>query len=618
MSLQPAYRVGQFDTTQALRMAVDIIDRSGVVDLIQPGLPPQTRRGPKTRLPQYQLRAVLIVMFELAWAGKKLSWPNAAKALWFRYSKKQLALIGLTGWRDSDRSRSMRAALKGAGPQTPAARKAARRMWKAEVQRLQEFADKAFAPIDDTPLPANVRHPQDAYKAARQSTPALQDAHTRQKQVVNALVYASLLHGNAARHPHLDPTNLTDGILKHYTHDVAIDEKEVVVSLGHGRKGTRPVVSIATPFKKVRREKSPDAFGLTIAVAIARPNNRRIPNVALGIALHDPGPGSRQGALDALNAQAVTTTRPPVTGAARHYVIFDEGYTPRDHLNADLIDRGYSAVWKYQSKWITTRTLAPAETGDAPITLFNGRPVCPGMPLSQLRDLDGFDAPDPKESDDVLGPELLAHAPSEALLSAVAMGRNGRPKKAKRPGRGRPAKGTPDLEGHYTVELVCPAIENRARCGIVVDSLALDSTVEDVPAPPRHNQPRCCTNGTQTVRLNPAEVKIFQDKMVGTWDHEDLYRVARARNEAFNARVMDDQNGNLKLGTFTFNKNAPVALATAMTIAVANTHVLLQWDDTLDDNFGQHPWETGRARKRNRASLIAQARIKRPEVPPGP
>jgi hypothetical protein len=96
--------------------------------------------------------------------------------------------------------------------------------------------------------------------------------------------------------------------------------------------------------------------------------------------------------------------------------------------------------------------------------------------------------------------------------------------------------------------------------------------------------------------------------MVGTWEHEDLYATARSRNEAFNSQLIDDQTGNLKHGTFTFNKNAPVALAIAMTVAVTNLHVLQQWDDTLDDHQGQHPWETGRTRKRTRANLMAQAR----------
>lgn len=603
MTVKPAFHPGADDTTEALQTAVDIIDRSAVALMMQPGVPPQNQPGRPSILPQYQLRAVLITMLELAWACKKLSWPNVVRALWFRYTREQLAIVGLPNWRCPDRRAAMRPHITRRG--TRQERLAARRVFKAEVQRLQDFVDSALATIDDTPLPANRRHGKAAYKAAVLATPELVARNDLQKKVINAIVFASLTHGNAVRHPDLDPTDLTAGILRHYCHDVAIDEHEVTVSLANTNKNTRPVVGMATDFAHVRREKYADAIGLTIAVAVARPQNRRIPNLALGIALHDPSGGSRQGVLDCLAGQAITQTRPKPNGAARHYVITDMGYVGRDGLNAQLIDRGYSLVTKYPSNWQTTHELAAGPPETTALPLFNGKPLCPGVTPRILNNLTPFEAPNPRT---MTGEQLVAHEPAETFLSAMAMGRAGRPVRAKRAKSGRPRIGSKPLEGVYTVELVCPALEMRARCGIVTESIKLPPTVPAVPNPPIENPPRCCTDGTITLRLQPEHVKIFQDKMVGTWDHEDLYGTTRSRNEAYNAQLIDEQTGNLRHRTFTFNKNAPVALAIAMTVAVTNLRVLQQWDDTLDTNLGKIPWETGRKHKKERAATKAAAR----------
>jgi hypothetical protein len=89
-------------TDERVARAERWIDLSGILDHLAPaerGL--RAGAGRPVQLVQYSIRALLIVMAEIALDGRPLTWAEITLTIWCRYSDKILRRLGLEGIRDA-------------------------------------------------------------------------------------------------------------------------------------------------------------------------------------------------------------------------------------------------------------------------------------------------------------------------------------------------------------------------------------------------------------------------------------------------------------------------------------------------------------------------------------
>lgn len=654
MSVSPQHRISSSDRTRFLEMAGKVIDHADIVHLLEPakaatssstaGANQGSRgRGRPPVRPQLAARPLLLVMFELVWSGSVVSWAAVAERLWFVYSKKELKLIGLPkNWRDEKLATKMR--LSGKEKSTRKKRARAAKRWHAEVKRITAIADRIFATIDDTALPANRVHSAAAIDAALKARPELVALTAAKNHVMNRLGVAALIYFNQQNHPELaDPADLHAGILRHHRFDLGVDEHVAAVAHLKYADGERQhdkggktaasdredAVAATTPGNagssrrspnrrssakqdsgggKTRRHGVAEAIGITAVQAIARPTGHRVPNVILGFGLGTPSAASVHGTMTALDAVDQNTTRTPPTGKARQYVIADMGYTTADHMNARLIDRGYSLVGQYAGRSGRARAVGPGpnvpadETG-APV-LFNGVVLCPAA-ASLASKLTTFKHP---ETERMSSKQKAEHDKVAQLLKRYIMPTDGRIESATRAGRGRPRVGEEPLVDNYRLPVICPAEEGKLRCPLVPSSFAAlgpEVPISDDP-PLEEPRPHCCTKKFSSIHLDSSTVKWWQEHMVGSWEHADLLSLGRTRTEAPFSQLTRRGGGNLNFGTIAFHKRGAVAIVIGLAIAATNIHTMQQWESVLDTNGGEPPRESGEIKKRQRQAEICR------------
>lgn len=632
MPIASVHRPHADDTDAALATANDLVDRSGAVELIEnaadTNVVPIThatggRGGAPVRLPQYSVAMFLKVLFEMAWRGDSFTWTRFAFAVWFRYTDRQMALIGLQGWRDAARAASMRPAASTAvgevtsyvrvlGDEDKRRLEASQRMWRNEVARLQDQMTRLLAPIDDTPLAAARRHTRSETAQAR--TPAHDAARDLCHEVRNRLVRAGLEVANGRYYPDVTADDLFGGLLRDFKGDVGVDEHNVVVSTAYGyTNAERSSKSLARYAGHVRREGEAMAIGLSAAIAVGRAESPQVPPVLVGFDLHDAASEAHQGARNALAAMETVGLRPTVGGRGHQYVVGDKAYPAYIGFNQHLLANGWSIVGKYPGVTEKGRggpafvDMAPAGAPASGPFQFNGAILCPGIGAKYLAENRGFDIPRDQE----LTTEWLASNDTKVRqLTSAVMSTNGRPKPRKHARRGRPSLHAEPIENQWTLEVRCPAAANKpkVRCPRVAASLALpEDEFPTLHLAPKIDEPapKCCTDdyGAMQIVLDEKHIKNWQTKMVGSWDHEDLYSPARTANEAYFGRLMDPKTGDLVIGKIEWQRNAFVALAVTASVLVTNARVVDKWEEKLRANGGNPPPGPGPRRRALREYL---------------
>jgi len=631
MTIAMPNRAHASETTRLLTIALEVIDHSGLIPLIEQNVEPKSNAGRKIELVPYKIRAMLAVLFEMMWSGVVISYRDLAYAFNFRLTEAEMELIGQEDFRDPQRIADMRPAkwvdkmaeveppadhVKSL-PKTALSAKEVRNKWEAEYTRCRTAMEEALEPFNDNALPADRRHTNKAMKAAIKAAD-LSHRTILREELMSRMVFGSLLQANAERYPDIEPDDLLNGILRGWTGDLAIDETHLDESIAAYADPTRKDTNLAPACqlssfdgKENTRLSFPNAIGLTMAMTVSRPDRRRIPTLATGLWVHEPRAAHKGAVLAILDRMEDLGLRPPSKSNNLQYVIADMAYPNLTGLNEEIIARrrglirAFTKTEKKSSRVSELKSNPNHKRGDAG-WLYNGACLCPGISREFLA-RDAFDVPRDANGHVVLTPKgLHDHALREATLEAVVMPPHSRFVKAsgRRPGR-QPLFLEPKEE-LWKQRVFCPARAGKVRCPMFppsmkahepgdVQTLLPDFTYED--------RPTTCKSPTTTVYFTTEQMKLVSPILVGSWAWSDLYTAARAVNESYHATLIASGLGNLMRGQIKPRKNAPKSLMIAMAVAVTNLKKMESWDETLERNRGEAPWSPDRNNRQIRAAI---------------
>lgn len=629
MAIGAASRTTKSERRANLADAIGMVDQSGIVEEIESSPIALARNprgaGAKARLTPYPLRTSLCVWQEIALSGNVMAFVNIGRRLLFEYDAAELELLGPGFFRDEERIAQMRAVSHLDPSGKPVLReneKAGFRMYCSEYQRHWSIFTRQLEALNDNPKKASRAWPGADIEKARR-TADLAPRTALREHVANRIVAASVEYKNGLLFPHLQPTDLHQGVLQDHRGDIAVDLTPVDVNISRHRgdqskeQRTFSRNQMVTYFPKNRRMKWPGVVGLTLGVAVGRAGGPRTPNVALSMALSQAKAAHREAAIVCLDAIEQAGHRPPRVGRERQLFIADIAYQDLVGLNADyLIPNDWSPVFKFaktENVIQELRAIDPDTKESRSVgNLFRGIPMCPLAEVEALRARDTFDAPEP----DVVDGEpvydrgtLELYERDSAWFDARRAGPHGNPQRRakRRPGRPSEAEKSAAVELETVIRMRCPALNGQIRCALRKDAESwknLDLDIGD--SPPRERTP-LCKQGTVTVRLTDLQAKHIQPFLVGSWDHHDNYQSSRAYNEAFHSQLIAPNVGGLRRGQITTFKNAPFTISVAMLVAAANIRAIDRWKQNLDAD-GKSPDVASTRRRRLRAATLKQRR----------
>lgn len=641
MTIQaPATHTLNHETTEHLLKALAVVTEADLGGILtraretQGTVIPQQRRGPRAQYVPYTATALACALYELKASGRASSLKEMLDALWFRYTEAELALIGVEGLRDPGRLSAMTPDYAGMSPEEKGtATVKAQRVYEAEYQRLVVAFDSIFDPIDDTPLKANHRRNSDDPAKGRRPTVA-QVAHAAKRvalkpkraaklQVVNAVIAASLRVENLERHRDSD---VFTGILSEYKGHVAVDETHVIDAFGDLPKGVAPGNYLSRIHGHTReggKKGFRAAVGLTLGLTAADPTqDHNVPELCLGASIHHPTGGLGDAVRDILHAVESNGLRKPSGSNGTQYWVFDGGYTENESLNVDLTAAGLGMVMKYSKTRRVLFEVGAVNNSDGTkadgVYLFNGVPLCPGAARRRLEELaHKFKKPEEARMSDE---QLLAHAEVLAELEPLRMRTNGRPQLAALRKRGGQSKTAPtEPEQVMKVTLTCPMVSGNVRCPLFAEfNDPAFAHLPEVPDAPTHldpeQRPACCrnANGNMTVNVPLDAFKIWQDFMVGSFEHADWYTGPRSNDERYNSLLKRAHGGTGLSRRSIAPRKAPFyALTLAMSIAVTNRRALQTFEANINTRGGTKPAPPGKKNRSDRKVRLKKARESR-------
>lgn len=563
---------------------IPIIDKSNIAPTLTGWAQPKSAAGAPRKYGSYTVRGVLIAMFQIAYAERPMSVAELFKTIWFDYTDAQLAKIGMGDLRT---------------PQRIHAIATNERAERAEYQRLWDFIKTMFAPIDDTPMPANRRHTKDEAKTARAAASLnLKDQTDRRRTLVNDLIAATI-----------DPT-----ILDGWRGDIAIDEHVVntatnsyqyFADTSRSKHGGAPMASW---YPKQNRVGKGWHVGLTRIISTSRPYENRVPTLCLAIDVQQATAGNVAAALNCIDAMTERNLRPNKGHKDRQYLITDMGYSRSTGFNVNALKRGYTLLMNLPKNERHFRDLGPAAdpTGtDSGPYLFKSAILCPGAHrLTQQTILNP-----PGDDADLV--TLRAFAKQEAAIAARTMPLNGHPKiEVLRPA-GRPKAGAAPAPTVIKLQVQCPAAAGKIRCPLLGQDHYTDPTKQHLPEigtdAPFDHPPKVCRSQYTTLTLTPEQYRQYQPLMAGSWEHADWMASNRSRDEGFNAYLTRSEGGHLQDRSVYARRNPNITITIALGVATANLKAQDAWHTAIRRNNGQIPKEARAHIKARRDNLLAAA-----------
>lgn len=608
-----------------LKLANDWVEQSGLLTILGPaqlGMKPGA--GHPVVHGQYSTRGLLVAMCEMCIDLREMSYTELTRTIWFDYDDAILARLEMPGVRDARSVAEFDAVDPDKNPDPTAAQLHAAELAEDRVRhRIIKAFEQATLPINDNVAPADARHTNAELKRLGKLNDRTEQRAAR-IAAVNGLIQGSLFAANKARHKGIDPRDLRSGILKGWAGDVAIDETDhdhSIATKGRGTKLTKatayhPISELVEVFTKPgSRLKWPNALGLSFGIAVSRPENRRVPSVAIAGSIDKPSSGSIPGALAVLDAIDSAGIRPPRRSNSHSYAVVDMAYPHGIVWAAELLKRGYSYA---SSLRVNRRRHHPLTSTDAPggvvsAHLLNGVPVCPGLSSTAVAAIK-YDAPEQIVVNGVRtyrGEDLHRHDEMTRLLRPVLMPTHGRPVRAPDRGAGRPRAGVQPRPDIFKLRVMCPAVAGEARCPLVPESMEQPPGVPLIPDPPLDNPPPTCRNSFTTLRLTADQFKDYQHRISGSFESADLISSCRSRNEGFHANLYNASSGNLVRGNIKPWKNAFLSLAVAMAVGATNFRVIERWDVVVKFNGGKAPLEPRANHERTRRNVLAAYRANR-------
>lgn len=545
MTIRGLDGVSQMNFTGALQIGVDLLTKSGVADRLQTELDAKRGKGRPNTLPRYTVMAVLGTLFHLMYSGMPPSLANVLRCLWIEYTPAQLAILGLPAdWRDEARLASMHG-IPG--------------IQDAEYKRLQAAVVAMLAPIDDTPYKANGNITwAEAEKALADNTEALRPLTERRHLAMNDILAASV------------PVELLAAFQGHLSTDlhnfVFCPNPRAEPTAKHRKKKSPPMAGY-TP--KSKRFDGADVVGLTLAIAVGKPGEPELPNIALGMATGPSVAADTNGSLIAIDAADRHPVARKAAGNAQRAVIGDKAYPYARGFTAELNERGRFMLGDFRAEQAHVIDLwAKPQDTDCP-RLVNGCIVCPGIPRAVLETAD----PRLHETYDDMSIDQLRSV--DQLYKRIEAGRmptNGRPKRSIKRKPGRPSKkDDAPAETVFKVEVFCPARRGKIRCPRVPESMT--SKAEHLATPPEDTMSYVCTGGPNSktqLSISEMDFKNYSPLMAGTLEHHSFYKHARAHNEGFHTYIVSPDSGNLRDRSVRVRRSSEISIIIAFAVAISN------------------------------------------------
>ena len=562
---------------------------TSVVDDIETWLAesPMGTPTPKPGSITYTPLAILVGLYLLGRSHRPAALSQLSSLLLLECTPEQRVLLGM----DADLS-DTRLPLIVAGLEPDATHqqaKTSRTEQAREYARLHRYLTRITTPFDPSPFPRsnhkllnkerlaiahNTDHPRRRIDAATEAL-HLERLH----EVLNKIVAASALNAPS------------DG----YRGDIAADETIVTVlpiRYGHGHADYLKSAIDADAWywnpkddpadhepgtqSAATSPRSGHGYGITLIVRAARPYDRQIPNVAVGIHVGRPTGGS-------VRAFATAHSRAKrhglINGSRSPYVIADMGYSPKNGWADYLLEHGYRTVADYPKHWLPVSELADTDTEQQPApgpVIVAGQILCPGArdphnPFPELK-YRGTQ-PEPPAS-------IIERDRRIRLHQALTMPIKEQPRRLKsRPrntNRAQGAKGrTAPSPYTHTITVQCPHLQGRAYCAIHhKPGTNRPEGLPDVPNPPHlHNpelRPKACRSAVTNYKLTNKQLKKLQALPWGSFIHDDYYQTVRSSNERFHSTLKNVNSGGLQNEVTQIRGIAKNGLIFAIAVSITN------------------------------------------------
>ncbi len=554
----------------ALRLAVRLIDSSGVVDLFE-GWKSEERRGPGGRPATFPMRALLVGFAVCVLTDQPPLLMSVCDVMFRQMSPEWQARLGI--------------------PEPPAPNNV--QAWSAVYRNVRTRFHAIEDLIDSSPSPKNRRLDQETFvrrteeNRARRSEEEWDEREQRLVEILNRLLESSF-------------SLLPRDVRRAYKGTVGVDATPVrsfaratKYAKGGRKRDARavevysadPDAGYYTRESDARddgdgRHGSDKSFWAREATLVVTapddPDNPDVPSVALGMApLHTPGQRPGQHGVVAL---ASVRSR----GHPAGYLVADRAYSsakPED-FQGPVTAMGYQPVYDLKSDQLGVKG------GYQGFLFIEGAYYCPSIPKDLINATIDY----------------REHRIDEETYQARI--------EERRQLRARP-KTAPDADGY--VRLQCPAAGAKpvARCPLKPKSerKAEGVRVRISPSPElRSHPPACCSQ--DTITLPPTEgVKFRQPLHFGSTEWHERYRSIRSANEGMNGFVKDPAHEALgEAGRRRVMGRAAQSLIVAFLLMAANVRKILAFRANRLRTSAERPVR----RRRRRAN---PATIWRPKAP---
>jgi len=279
----------------------------------------------------------------------------------------------------------------------------------------------------------------------------------------------------------------------------------------------------------------------------------------------------------------------PAGSRSRPRFIVDMGYSIKKAFPALMLDKGYTAIFRYpvtttltepsgQAQGAASRPLGPIQ--------FAGAFYCPAAE-SLLHEHQV-----PKTRDLLANGGFHAHDAKLRSVLPFLMGTNSRPFFGK--SRGRPRLGA--LPKHEVkVELVCPAVQARVQCPLKPASMEIAALGTPMATPNwRAEDRQCCATSTMTLTLTEPQFQKAQwGPVPGSWEHTLQFEAGRALTEQRFSLLKSPHITSITEMTWGPRREPMVKVIFALAIAATNHqiqkthHTRRQREESIDIRWRQ-------------------------------
>ncbi|BDD80339.1 hypothetical protein TPB0596_01020 [Tsukamurella pulmonis] len=556
-------------SNELFAQAIVVIDRSRADTLIEDYYRATAGTGGRTPSGiRYTMRAVLVAGLLIVMLQRPPT-IRAILAMISDFSDQQLDQVGMGG---QDLT-------------------AARSNSKRAYAKFHAWLSRRLEPLDSSPdirarRTLNKDHrDQIASRTLEQREQSIA-ARERIADIVNSIVLGSI-------HDTLPEGFVGDLVADESTFDLAGDAYDLGAAPGRKRAAAYcgnyyardRVVKTTDPadvMKLAGKGKAAFGLGLTAITRVGPPHAlRSIPPVIVGISLHRTTSGDGAAVAEAIDQARRNGLLPDRPGGCRWPpLVVDMGYNPKEGFADLMIDRRYAWVGRYPKSWNIVHPAAPSKP-DGPLPgpiQIAGAFYCPAAAKLAKQ----FSVQSTSVMLRQSPPGFLRHDDRLAAMLPMLMGQNSRPFRAQ-PTAGKPLTGRHRPAEVTKIKLVCPASMGRVRCPLKPSSMTAEADIPLLEPERAAATYRCCTNGSVTVTLTPAQLKRAQwGAPPGSWEHTLHFEAARALTEQRFSILKSRSVTGIEHLKFGARREPMIKLFLALAVAAANLNAQEAYERRTD------------------------------------